>query len=103
MPAPTWTDARWPWQTIVRIVMHESRLPEYDTYPTAPPYGPRWVGSSSPMISIARIFGAPVSVPAGKHARSTPGAPVAWRRRRLRWLTTRIPWEQRPVALNLGT
>src|SRR5438876_945538 len=31
MPAPTWTDARGPWQTIVRIVMHESRLPEYDT------------------------------------------------------------------------
>src|SRR2546422_9185284 len=77
MPAPTWTDARWPWQTIVRIVMPEPRLPQYDTYPTAPPYGPRWVGSSSSMISIARIFGAPVSVPAGKHARSTSSASVA--------------------------
>ena len=31
MPAPTWIDARRPWQTIVRIVMHESRLPEYET------------------------------------------------------------------------
>ena len=32
--------------------------------------GPALVGSSSAMISIARIFGAPVTVPAGKHARS---------------------------------
>src|SRR6266478_8493303 len=28
MPAPTWTEARRPWHTIVRIVMHESRFPE---------------------------------------------------------------------------
>ena len=27
MPAPTWTEACVPWQTTVRIVMHESRLP----------------------------------------------------------------------------
>ena len=65
MPAPTWIEARPPWQTTVRMVMQESRLPEYETYPTAPPYGPRRVGSSSSMISMARIFGAPVSVPAG--------------------------------------
>src|SRR5205807_4312842 len=31
IPAPTWTDARRPWQTIVRMVMQESRLPEYET------------------------------------------------------------------------
>src|SRR5438094_935026 len=28
MPAPTCTEARRPWQTIVRIVMQESRFPE---------------------------------------------------------------------------
>jgi len=47
MPAPTCIEARPPWQTTVRMVMQESRLPEYETYPTAPPYGPRRVGSSS--------------------------------------------------------
>src|SRR5262249_28653580 len=31
IPAPTWIDARLPWHTIVRIVMQESRLPEYET------------------------------------------------------------------------
>ena len=30
MPAPTWIEARRPWQTTVRMVMHESRLPEYE-------------------------------------------------------------------------
>src|SRR5919204_1014404 len=91
MPAPTWIDARVPWQTIVRIVMHESRLPEYETYPTAPAYGPRRVGSISSMISMARIFGAPDTVPAGKHARRTSEAaapprsvPPTWR---TRWVT----------------
>ena len=28
MPAPTWMEARPPWQTTVRMVMHESRVPE---------------------------------------------------------------------------
>ena len=46
-------------------------FPEKLKYPITPPYGPRRVGSSSSMISIARTFGAPESVPAGKHARST--------------------------------
>ena len=36
----------------------------------APPYGPRGPCSSSAMISHARTFGAPLSVPAGKVARS---------------------------------
>ena len=28
IPAPTWIEARSPWQTMVRIVMQESRFPE---------------------------------------------------------------------------
>jgi hypothetical protein len=32
---------------------------------------PRLTGSSSSMISMARILGAPLTVPAGKVARST--------------------------------
>ena len=44
-----------------------------------PPYAPRRSGSSSSMISIARTFGAPVIVPAGKVARnaSSASSPVA--------------------------
>jgi hypothetical protein len=30
MPAPTWIEARRPWHTTVRMVMQESRLPEYE-------------------------------------------------------------------------
>src|SRR4030095_9338908 len=74
MPAPTWIEARVPWQTMVRMVMQESRFPEYETYPTAPAYGARWVGPILSLISMARIFGAPLTVPAGKHARSTSKA-----------------------------
>ena len=33
-----------------------------------PAYGPRLVGSRSSIICMARIFGAPETVPAGKHA-----------------------------------
>jgi hypothetical protein len=48
--------------------MQVSRLPEKSKYPTIPAYGPRRVGSSSSMIYIARIFGAPDTVPAGNEA-----------------------------------
>ena len=41
-----------------------------------PAYGPRLVGSSSSMISIARTLGAPLTVPAGNVARSTSTAVV---------------------------
>ena len=37
MPAPACTYARSPASTTVRIVMHESRLPENPKYATAPP------------------------------------------------------------------
>ena len=48
--------------------MHMSMLPSKPTYPMLPPYISRLHGSSSSIISIALTFGAPVSVPAGKHA-----------------------------------
>ena len=51
--------------TAVRIVMQKSRSPANVRYPTAPAYGPRAVGSCSAISSIARRFGAPVTVPAG--------------------------------------
>ena len=51
--------------------MHASMVPSGRAYRTAPPYGPRRKPSSSEISCIARIFGAPVTVPAGKHARRT--------------------------------
>src|SRR5688572_11944753 len=103
MPAPTWIEARLPWQTIVRIVMQESRFPEYEMYPTAPAYGPRRVGSISSMISIARILGAPVTVPAGKHARRTSKASAPRRSVPTTWLTRCMTCEYRSVAMNSVT
>ncbi len=44
IPAPACTYARSFASTIVRIVMHESKLPEKPAYPTAPAYGPARVG-----------------------------------------------------------
>ena len=74
MPAPTWMYARPPVITIVRRAIHVSMFPEKSTYPTAPAYGPRRVGSNSSMISIARIFGAPLTVPTGSAARRASNA-----------------------------
>ena len=51
-----------------------SKSPAGSNQPIAPQYGPRRTGSSSSMISIARIFGAPVIDPPGKVARSTSPA-----------------------------
>src|SRR6266850_1510874 len=59
MPAPACTYARPSASTIVRMVMHESRLPEKLKYPTAPPYGPRRTVSNRSISSMARICGAP--------------------------------------------
>ena len=55
--------------TTVRMVMHESRFPEKPKYAIAPPYGPRRERSNRSISSMARIFGAPVSVPAGNAER----------------------------------
>src|SRR5947208_5513588 len=81
MPAPAWMYTRPPRKRTNRIVIAVSIAPENAKYPTAPPYAPRRTGSSSSMISMARILGAPESVPAGKVARkaskqSRPGASV---------------------------
>ena len=47
----------------VRMVMQVSSLPLKEKWPTQPAYGPREVCSSSEMICMARIFGAPLTVP----------------------------------------
>src|SRR5581483_7197431 len=81
MPAPASTDARPSGcTTIVRMAMAVSTLPEKSRYPTTPAYGPRFTGSSASMISIARTFGAPDTVPAGSVARSTSTGPSPARR-----------------------
>ncbi|SHT17474.1 Uncharacterised protein [Mycobacteroides abscessus subsp. abscessus] len=48
--------------------MAKSALPAKSRYPRTPPYNPRRVSSTSSINSMARTFGAPDSVPAGKHA-----------------------------------
>ncbi|ANM71120.1 unnamed protein product [Arabidopsis thaliana] len=48
-----------------------SMSPVKETPPKPPLYGPRLVGSSSSISSIALTFGAPLTVPTGKAARST--------------------------------
>ena len=50
----------------VLIAIAVSMLPLQEMYPIAPPYIPLELGSSSLIISIALIFGAPERVPAGK-------------------------------------
>ena len=77
MPAPAWNVAFASRNTIVRIGMLKSIAPVADTYPMAPQYTPRGARSSSAIISIARIFGAPVIEPPGNAARnrSNPSAP----------------------------
>ena len=51
--------------------MAVSMPPFQEIYPMAPPYIPLELGSSSLIISIALILGAPDSVPAGKVAFKT--------------------------------
>ena len=73
--------------------MQVSALPEKSKNPTAPAYGPRRSGSRSAMISIARIFGAPDTVPAGNAARSASYALMPSRSRPSTWLTRCITCE----------
>src|SRR3989304_4567239 len=60
----------------VRMAMFSSILPENPMNPIAPVYRPRAVGSTSSMISMARIFGAPVMEPPGKVARRQSIGPI---------------------------
>ncbi len=55
------------------------------------------------MISIARTFGAPVTVPAGKHARNTSIAESPSRSRPSTWLTMCMTWEYRSTTMRSGT
>ena len=48
-----------------------SRSPVQERYPIAPEYMPLFKGSSSLIISMALIFGAPETVPAGNVALNT--------------------------------
>ena len=59
--------------------MFKSMSPVADTYPIAPQYTPRGARSSSAMICMARIFGAPVTEPPGNAARSRSNASVSSR------------------------
>ncbi len=54
---------------------------------------PRFTGSSSSMISMARIFGAPDSVPTGSVARSTSMAVLPSASRPTTLLEMCITWE----------
>ena len=55
---------------MVRRASAMSVSPSNPTTPMPPAYGPRRVGSNSSMICMARSFGAPVTVPTGRVARS---------------------------------
>ncbi len=68
IPAPACTWAMDGPMTAERMVMAASRS-SGTKKPMAPPYGPRRSPSSSAMACMARTFGAPLTVPAGKAAR----------------------------------
>ena len=55
----------------VRIATLSRKSPSGASQPSAPVYRPRGAASSSPMICIARIFGAPVIEPQGNSAANT--------------------------------
>ena len=56
--------------------MFSSMCPSVEMNPIAPQYGPRETGSTSSMICIARIFGAPVTLPPGNVARRSSTRPT---------------------------
>ena len=70
MPAPAPTCIKLSFITAVLIAIAVSIFPFHEIYPIAPPYIPLELGSSSFIIYIALIFGAPESVPAGRVALS---------------------------------
>src|ERR1017187_245452 len=74
IPAAACRYARPSTTTTLRRAIAVSSTPPLPMYPTAPAYGPRPWRSRPAMISMARIFGPPVTVPAGKHARRASSA-----------------------------
>ena len=79
-----------------RIAMHVSRLPAKSRYLPRPRTCP---AGSAPArrYSIARIFGAPETVPAGKHAVKASTGPNSSRRVPSTSLTMCITWEYRSI------
>ncbi len=71
MPAPAAVYRRSPAPKAERIARANVARCRGSSSATAPPYGPRQLPSSSRRSSVARIFGAPLTVPAGNAARST--------------------------------
>src|SRR3954454_14621554 len=103
VPPPAWMCAMPSLTTTVRMQMHVSSSPPYDSQPTAPPYAPRLIGSSSSMIRIARIFGAPESVPAGRTLRSASIAPTSGRSVPATWETMWITCEWASTSIRRST
>src|SRR5207248_1347444 len=74
IPAPACTNALPFFKTTERSAMQLSQFPSKPNQPTAPAEKPRRTFSSSAMICMARIFGVPETVPAGKVARKASKA-----------------------------
>jgi hypothetical protein len=79
--APTPSSALSPVETTVLIATLKAADPSGASHPIDPVYGPRPSLSSSSMICIARILGAPVTEPHGKSARNASMASYAGARR----------------------
>src|SRR3954463_13144745 len=99
-PAPAWMLTASPVPPAVRIVMQKSRSPANVRYPTAPAYGPRAVGSCSAISSIARRFGAPVTVPAGNLLASASNGSASARRSPSTVETMCITLEKRSTTMS---
>src|SRR5579872_3714796 len=81
MPAPARTPKTPSRANALRSVIQASSEPSKPKYATLPPYGPRCTPSNAPMSCIARIFGAPLTVPAGNAAAKRSNASQSARSR----------------------
>ncbi len=88
---------------MVRSAMAKSVRPSAPTNPRAPPYTPRRSGSSSAMISMARILGAPERVPAGKAERRASRASRPGARSPATVDDRCITWEKRSTRISRST
>ncbi len=83
--------------------MQVSMFPSNPRYPMAPPYKPRLTVSSSSMICMARILGAPESVPAGSAENRASTAVLSFRSRPRTSLTRCITLEARSTCIKSRT